>query len=83
MAGTESAPGATSQRGTPVPEEAGLEGGPADGLRVRVAGRPQVLQVTVECPVVGDGRGLQVSALHVYRRRGGLPLSYGWDGASP
>lgn len=74
-------------------ETAELEGGPADGTRVRVAGRPHVLQVTVACPVEepvdrgadeGGGPEVSVAAVSVYRRRTGRPpLRYGWDGATP
>ena len=69
-------------------ETAELEGGPADGTRVRVAGRPRVLQVTAECPVDGlvpgaPGAPLTVSAVHVYRRRQQDPLRYAWDWATP
>ncbi|MFI0594930.1 hypothetical protein [Streptomyces griseus] len=64
-------------------ESAVLDGGPADGLRTRVADRPHVLQVTRPCPPDGpddhgdrDGSGdpdgpgadVRVSALYVYRR---------------
>ncbi|MET9217465.1 hypothetical protein ABZX65_01575 [Streptomyces sp. NPDC003300] len=73
---------------TPVAWEwAHLDGGPADGMRVRVTGPPRVLQVTSGCQAEdeadGDGRGLRVEALYVYRLKHGQPLHYGWDHASP
>ncbi|MEU6853575.1 hypothetical protein ABZ901_27075 [Actinacidiphila alni] len=74
-------------------EEAVLDGGPAHGLRVRVVGRPRVLQVTHPCLVDQDtpaapagAAPLRVEALHVYRRdpqTAGAPLRYGFDPASP
>ncbi|MEW1864842.1 hypothetical protein OG896_21780 [Streptomyces sp. NBC_00669] len=65
-------------------ETAELEGGPADGTRIRVTGRPKVLQVTVDCPVEEGAPEVSVAAVSVYRRKAGpLPLRYGWDGASP
>jgi hypothetical protein len=65
-------------------EVAELEGGPAAGTWVRVAGRPQVLQVTVPCPVEEGAADLRVESVHLYRRKSaGLPLRYGWDPASP
>jgi hypothetical protein len=65
-------------------EWAELHGGPADGTRIRVTGRPQVLQVTADCPVEGGDQPLQVAAVYIYRRQRGLPpLRYGWDWASP
>ncbi|MGA5702776.1 hypothetical protein [Peterkaempfera bronchialis] len=65
-------------------ETAVLVGGPADGVQVRVADRPLVLQVTLPCPVEGTAGELTVEALHVYRRKGGQPpLRYGFDPASP
>jgi len=66
-------------------EIAELEGGPADGARVRVAGRPRVLQVMAECPVDGAdvGQALRVAAVYVYRRKHQEPLRYAWDWASP
>ncbi|WP_411158359.1 hypothetical protein [Streptomyces sp. CBMA29] len=74
-------------------EWAHLDGGPADGMRVRVTGPPRVLQVTSGCPAEADGngdgdgdsdgRGLRVEALYVYRLKHGQPLRYGWDHASP
>ncbi|MBM9509053.1 hypothetical protein [Actinacidiphila acididurans] len=69
-------------------EWAELEGGPADGTRIRVTGRPRVLQVTADCPVEDSASGgeaaLRVAALYIYRRkRSQSPLRYGWDWASP
>jgi hypothetical protein len=65
-------------------EWAELVGGPADGTRVQVTGRPGVLQVTSDCPTEGGEQELRVAALHIYRRRRGQsPLRYGWDWASP
>ncbi|MCF1507511.1 hypothetical protein [Streptomyces glomeratus] len=67
-------------------ETAVLAGGPADGLRMQVAGRPSVVQVTHPCRVETPADGVQVAALYVYRRRlgetGGI-LTYGYDSASP
>jgi hypothetical protein len=61
-----------------------LVGGPADGTRVRVAGRPRVLQVTAQCPVEDGAEEWRVEVLHIYRREHGRsPLRYGWDWASP
>ncbi|MBM7442238.1 hypothetical protein [Streptomyces sp. HB132] len=72
--------------GTTVWEVAVLAGGPADGLRMRVADRPGVVQVTSPCELDGPPPGVRVDALYVYRRepqpRGGL-LRYGFDAASP
>ncbi|SEO97005.1 hypothetical protein SAMN05216267_106227 [Actinacidiphila rubida] len=65
-------------------ETAELEGGPADGTRIRVSGRPRVLQVTAECPLEDAGHDVRVAAVYVYRRVGGVPpLRYAWDWASP
>ncbi|KNB50731.1 hypothetical protein [Streptomyces caatingaensis] len=69
-----------------MPEKARLEGGPADGVRVRVTGRPGVLQVAYPCPTVGPAGGAQVEALYLYRRDLTVteePLRYGYDAASP
>lgn len=70
-----------------------LDGGPADGLRIRVAGRAPVLQVVQPCPVEPDQPGrpegeddhpdTQVHALYVYRRTAGRPPRYRFDPASP
>ncbi|MFG3408950.1 hypothetical protein [Streptomyces sp. NPDC048142] len=73
-------------------EPAVLHGGPADGLRTRVADRPHILQVTRPCPPDGPdapdapGGDVQVSALYVYRRDphpDSAPLRYTFDVASP
>lgn len=67
-------------------EWAQLEGGPADGARIRVSGRPLVLQVTADCPVDGQDAesDVRVAALYIYRRKHSQPpLRYGWDWASP
>lgn len=64
-------------------ETAALEGGPADGRRVRVANRPVVLQVTFPCKAEDDSDGLQVRASHIYRREQGDQLRYAYDPASP
>ncbi|MBY8881782.1 hypothetical protein [Actinacidiphila acidipaludis] len=65
-------------------ETAELEGGPADGAKIRVTGRPRVLQVTAECPVEeGSAQALRVAAVYVYRRKHQEPLRYAWDWASP
>ncbi|MBD0742435.1 hypothetical protein [Streptomyces sp. CBMA152] len=67
-------------------EYAVLDGGPANGLRMRVADRPGVIQVTYPCAVDGPAGGAQVEALYVYRRDSRVhrePLRYGFDVASP
>ncbi|AIA07909.1 hypothetical protein ACFU90_19505 [Streptomyces noursei] len=67
-------------------EVAVLTGGPADGVRLRVTGRPGVLQVSRPCRVESAPDGLQVAALHIYRRDLKVksePLRYGFDGVSP
>lgn len=65
-------------------ETAELEGGPADGTRIRVSGRPRVLQVTTECPLEEGAHSVRVEAVYVYRRKVGEPsLLYAWDWASP
>lgn len=64
-------------------ESAMLDGGPADGLCVRVTGRPMVLQVTHPCPAADAPDGVQVQALYVYRRTPGEPPRYGFDPVSP
>lgn len=65
-----------------------LRGGPADGMRVRVADRPRVLQVSFpgEPDPGAPATGMRVEAVHVYRRErgdGGEPVTYGFDGVSP
>lgn len=63
-----------------------LSGGPADGVRVTVTGRPLMLQVTYPCTVEGADTEVRVEALHVYRLDAGTEdgsLRYGYDPASP
>ncbi|MFI5763188.1 hypothetical protein ACIA8F_19910 [Streptomyces sp. NPDC051563] len=69
-------------------ESAVLVGGPAEGVRVRVVGRPPVLQVTFPCELEADTDAVRVEALYVYRRdvrqaSDEEALTYGFDGASP
>ncbi|MHC5907741.1 hypothetical protein ACVNF4_28195 [Streptomyces sp. S6] len=67
-------------------ETAVLEGGPADGLLMRVAGRPRVLQVTYPCEPETPRSGVRVEAVYVYRLDHSVteqPLRYGFDIASP
>ncbi|MFF6958379.1 hypothetical protein [Streptomyces sp. NPDC008317] len=69
-------------------EAAVLDGGPAGGVRIRVAGRPRVVQVSCPCPLDDEAgtTGVRVDALHIYRRTsraGDTPLRYGFDAASP
>ena len=67
-------------------EAAVLSGGPADGLRVWVAGRPRVIQVTRPCEVEAPPDGVRAEALYIYRRDVGVktePLRYGFDIAGP
>ncbi|MFE4370922.1 hypothetical protein ACFRMN_22280 [Streptomyces sp. NPDC056835] len=67
-------------------ETAVLDGGPADGIRMRVADRPSVVQVTYPCELEGPAGGAQAEAVYVYRRDPrvrGEPLRYGIDRASP
>ncbi|MEU9990165.1 hypothetical protein AB0E10_25865 [Streptomyces sp. NPDC048045] len=67
-------------------EAAVLDGGPADGVRIKVSGRPRVIQVTCPCQVEGAPPGLRAEAVHLYRRDytvTGEPLRYGFDVASP
>ncbi|MET8953018.1 hypothetical protein ACWEO4_06360 [Streptomyces sp. NPDC004393] len=67
-------------------ESAVLDGGPANGLRVKVSGRPRVIQVTYPCQVETASCGLRAEAVFVYRRDHGVPgepLRYGFDIASP
>ncbi|TWV56082.1 hypothetical protein FRZ03_05345 [Streptomyces misionensis] len=67
-------------------ETAVLEGGPGDGWRVRVSGRPRVLQVTCPCPVEAAPPGARAEGVYVYRRDYEVrtePLRYGFDVASP
>lgn len=70
----------------PGDEQAVLDGGPADGMRVRVTGRPQVMQVGYPCAVEEPRDGVRVEALYVYRldpKSADGPLRYGFDRASP
>ncbi|KUL37879.1 hypothetical protein ADL22_19770 [Streptomyces sp. NRRL F-4489] len=67
-------------------EAAVLSGGPADGVRLRLAGRPGVLQVSRPCPAENAPDGMRIAALYLYRRDLKVktePLRYGFDGASP
>ncbi|MBD0709650.1 MULTISPECIES: hypothetical protein [unclassified Streptomyces] len=66
-------------------EDGVLSGGPADGVRVRVARRPDIVQVTYPCELPDGEHGLRVDALFVYRRDGRTQggLRYGFDPASP
>ncbi|WP_433453653.1 hypothetical protein ACQPXS_35915 [Streptomyces sp. CA-142005] len=67
-------------------ETAMLAGGPADGMRMRVSGRPRVIQVTYECQVEGAPYGVRAEGVYVYRRDHSAtsePLRYGFDIASP
>ncbi|MFJ8386524.1 hypothetical protein ACIQ9Q_18735 [Streptomyces sp. NPDC094438] len=67
-------------------EVAVLAGGPADGLRIYVEGRPSVLQVTYPCELEAPAPGVRAEALYVYRRDHRTreePLRYGFDAASP
>ncbi|MGW2512475.1 hypothetical protein ACWC0A_24420 [Streptomyces scopuliridis] len=67
-------------------EAAVLDGGPADGMRMRVTDRPSVVQVTYPCELEGPAGGAQAEAVYVYRRDPrvqGEPLRYGIDRASP
>ncbi|MGW6236848.1 hypothetical protein [Streptomyces sp. NPDC055094] len=67
-------------------ETAVLDGGPADGMRMRVTDRPAVVQVTYPCELEGPSGGAQAVAVYVYRRDPrvqGEPLRYGIDRASP
>lgn len=65
-------------------ESAVLDGGPADGVRMLVTGRPRVVQVTYPCKV--DGTEVQADGVYVYRldyQVTSEPLRYGYDIASP
>ncbi|MER5914845.1 hypothetical protein ABT124_31385 [Streptomyces sp. NPDC001982] len=68
-------------------ETAVLDGGPADGLRMKVSGRPRVIQVTYPCEVEAPPEhGVRAEAVFVYRRDFHVksePLRYGFDVASP
>ncbi|GHI06022.1 hypothetical protein AQI88_28170 [Streptomyces cellostaticus] len=67
-------------------EAAVLDGGPADGVRMKVSGRPRVIQVTHPCQVDDAPPGVHAEAVYLYRRDytvTGEPLRYGFDVASP
>ncbi|MEU6508383.1 MULTISPECIES: hypothetical protein [unclassified Streptomyces] len=68
-------------------ETAVLAGGPADGTRMEVSGRPRVIQVTCPCKVeAASADGVRAEAVYVYRRDYHVtsePLRYGFDIASP
>ncbi|WP_153541559.1 hypothetical protein [Streptomyces sp. RB17] len=68
-------------------ETAVLEGGPADGLRMKVSDRPRVIQVTYPCQVeAAPPGGVRAEAVYLYRRDYTVttePLRYGFDIASP
>ncbi|MFS4094331.1 hypothetical protein [Streptomyces sp. AF1A] len=68
-------------------EYAVLEGGPADGLRMKVNARPRVIQVTYPCQVEATSPdGVRAEAVFLYRRDYSVteePLRYGFDIASP
>ncbi|WP_406509898.1 hypothetical protein [Streptomyces sp. NBC_00212] len=84
-AGTD-AGGGTGAGGELRREVAVLAGGPADGLRMYVRGRPAVVQVTYPCEWQSPVPGVRADAVYVYRRDHRSyeePLRYGFDGASP
>ncbi|MFD8719206.1 hypothetical protein ACFV2H_14695 [Streptomyces sp. NPDC059629] len=67
-------------------ETAVLDGGPADGLRMKVLDRPRVIQVTYPCRLETAPDGVRAEAVYVYRRDYAVdsePLRYGFDIASP
>ncbi|WP_245790344.1 hypothetical protein [Streptomyces monashensis] len=68
-------------------ETAVLKGGPADGLRMKVADRPRVIQVTCPCKLeAASPDGVRAEAVYLYRRDYSVtdePLRYGFDIASP
>ncbi|MFD5589888.1 hypothetical protein [Streptomyces griseorubiginosus] len=67
-------------------EVAVLDGGPADGMRVKVADRPRVVQVTYPCRAEGAAARVRVEGVYVYRLDHGVteePLRYGFDIACP
>ncbi|MFI9808683.1 hypothetical protein ACIHEJ_30730 [Streptomyces sp. NPDC052301] len=68
-------------------ESAVLAGGPADGVRMKVADRPRVIQVTYPCALEGAAPdGVRAEAVYLYRRDYTVseePLRYGFDIASP
>ncbi|MFD7165750.1 hypothetical protein [Streptomyces violascens] len=78
--------GATDAGAEMCREVAVLAGGPADGLRMYVKGRPLVVQVTYSCAWESPVPGVRAEAVYVYRRDHRSheePLRYGFDGASP
>ncbi|MEV5876363.1 hypothetical protein AB0L75_19440 [Streptomyces sp. NPDC052101] len=68
-------------------ETAVLDGGPADGVRMKVSDRPRVIQVTCPCPIeAAPPGGIRAEAVYLYRRDYAVttePLRYGFDVASP
>jgi len=67
-------------------ETAVLDGGPADGLRMKVSDRPRVIQVTYPCQPEAAQDGVRVEGVYVYRLDYGVtnePLRYGFDIATP
>lgn len=67
-------------------EAAVLDGGPADGVRMKVSGRPRVIQVTYPCQVEDAPAGVRADGVYLYRRDYTVadePLRYGFDVASP
>ncbi|MCN9244976.1 hypothetical protein NGF19_30040 [Streptomyces sp. RY43-2] len=67
-------------------ETAVLDGGPADGVRMKVPDRPRVIQVTHSCQIEAAPHGLRAEGVYVYRRDCSVtsePLRYGFDMASP
>lgn len=67
-------------------ETAVLEGGPADGWRMKVSDRPRVIQVSCPCPIEAAPPGARAEGVYIYRRDYGVngePLRYGFDIASP
>ncbi|MBL0778050.1 hypothetical protein ABZ203_06790 [Streptomyces albidoflavus] len=88
--------GAMDDATTPRPADAAtepavLDDGPAAGLRLRITGRPAILQVTRACereqaPGETAEREFGVTEVYVYRRDWRVkspPLRYGYDPASP
>ncbi|MEV7892156.1 hypothetical protein ACWD3I_48770 [Streptomyces sp. NPDC002817] len=72
--------------GASAGEIAVLDGGPADGMKVRVTDRPRLIQVTSPCEVEDPADGTRVEALYLYRRVHGVsdePLRYSFDVTSP
>jgi len=67
-------------------EAAVLDGGPADGMRLKVADRPRVVQVTYPCQAEAAPPGVRVEGVYVYRLDHAVtaePLRYGFDIACP